>query len=60
MNTAERHQYIQEHGLSEEERQELFRVNKIISSMLQMDSYRKGNLKKFKYILRFFIGWLMR
>lgn len=60
MNPMERNQYIDEHGLSDEQRQELLRVNRIISSMLRMDSYRRGKLKRFKYIVRLFVSWLLR
>jgi hypothetical protein len=60
MNASERHQYITEHGLSEEERQELLQVNKIISSMLQQDSHYRSERKQFKHIIRFIISWLLR
>lgn len=48
MSPWERQEYVQDNGLSGQEREELLRINSVIASLCRMDAYRNGGGQPFK------------
>lgn len=48
MSRSERFEYVQHHGLTEEERKDLLEMNKIITALFREDAYIRGGGKPFK------------
>lgn len=53
MAPGERVAYVREHGLSEEQRQELLRLNEIIATLLQQDAFWAHQREHFTVRMRF-------